>query len=93
VEKGTPLTGSILDVKTETAAGRKSAKSYTKTTITLWPTDKLITDIVEIYTLDLTMGAQAIVFKDSGERVTVTMKDTPRGHELISLAVANDHAF
>jgi hypothetical protein len=93
LEKGTPFTGSILDVKTETAAGRKSAKSYTKTTITLWPTDKLITDIIELYTLDLTMGAQAIVFKDSGERVTVTAKETPRGHELLSLQVASDHAF
>jgi hypothetical protein len=93
VEKGTPLTGSILDVKTETAAGRKSAKSYTKTTITLWPTDKLITDIVELYTLDLAMGAAAVGFKDRGERVTVTVKETPRGHELLTLQIATDEAF
>jgi len=88
-----PMTGSIVDVKTETAAGRRSAKSYTKATIKFWPTDAKITECVELYTLDLELGAKAIAFKESGDRVTVTVKDTERGHELQTLEVANDSAF
>jgi hypothetical protein len=90
---GVPMTGQIMDIKTETKAGRKSAQNYTKTTITFWPADAPITACVELYTLDLELGAKAIAFKEHGARVTVTVHDTERGHELQSLDVANDAAF
>ena len=69
-----PITGVIT-------AGRRST-SGTRTTITIGG--------VDYYTLDPAIAMRMMAHKAAGEPVTITVKDTTRGKEILTLAVADD---
>ena len=88
-----PMTGTIVDVATESRPGRKPGTTDTKTTVKFWPDKAPISQCVALYTFDLQLGAQAQAHKDAGERITVTAKETAKGQQIVKLAVAHDTAF
>jgi hypothetical protein len=47
----------------------------------------------ELYTLAVDLGAKAIAFKETGDRVTITTFPSPLGREIQSMVIANDAAF
>jgi phage recombination protein Bet len=81
-----PITGTIAHVTTEEKPGRRSGKVHTKTTV-------IMDSGEELYTLAVDLGAKAIAFKETGDRVTITTFPSPLGREIQSMVIANDAAF